>query len=457
MNIGVSIQSVIRKQVWYPCTYGSIDTDEIWKPKSLGIQTPKAKEIGFYVHVPLCKGICKYCPFNKFNWTSSRAEQYITAVKKEIRLITSQPYFENVKIIAGFFGGGTPTSLSTDQLVDLVEWCYKHLNVTPDAEMSVEATPNTIDEEKLRALRDIGINRLSIGVQSFHPHILQIMGRAHKGQQSIRAIELAHKVGFEVVTIDLLYRVPGQTLSDWEKDLRQALELDLDHLTTFSLFLDPGTPLHNEITAGNTIPQPDEEMDLAMYQMGVDILSKADYSLYSLYDFARPGKECLHHAINWQAPQRDYVSFGPGAFSFINNGESSHIYCNFNPLDKYINSVSKGCPPVDFGKKLSNEEEMSRYMVLGVNFLRIPRAPFLERFGVDVTEIYDEEFRKLQSWDLIQIDENDITLTNKGKIFLANVSKMFFTENNKGMPHIIGVELQQEEGLSLKGLERDNR
>lgn len=440
--------------VWYPCTYGPLDPNDIWANGPAETAAGQKKEIGFYVHVPLCKGVCKYCPFNKYNWTPARAEQFLEAVKEEIRLVTAQPYFETTQVVAGFFGGGTPTALDTGQLADLIEWCYQHFDIVPGAEMSVEATPNTIDEEKLRTLRSLGVNRVSMGVQSFDARLLHIMGRAHRGQQSIEAIELAHKVGFDVLTIDLLYRVPSQTLADWEKDLRKAVELDLDHMTTFSLFLDPGTPLYDEITAGNTIPQPDEEMDLAMYQMGIEILGEAGYHLYSLYDFARPGKECLHHAINWQAPQRDYPSFGPGAFSFIDNGETSHVYCNYNPLDEYIDSVHNGRQPVDFGKKLSPEEEMSRYMVLGVNYLRIPRAPFRERFGLDITQVYGEQLGKLESWGLIELNEEEMILTDKGKIYLANVSKMFFTRENLGMPHIIGVELQKGEGVSLVGLDR---
>ena len=440
--------------VWYPCTYGPLDPDDIWGSGLPSAATAQKKEIGFYVHVPLCKGICKYCPFNKYNWTPSRAERFLAAVKEEIRLVTNRPYFETAQVVAGYLGGGTPTALSTEQLVDLLEWCHQHLDIVPGAEMSVEATPNTIDEEKLRTLRSLGVNRLSIGVQSFDPRLLRIMGRAHKRQQSIQAIELAHKVGFDVLTVDLLYRVPSQTLADWERDLLQAVELNLDHLTTFSLFLDPGTPLHDEITAGNTIPQPDEETDLAMYQMGIEILGDAGYHLYSLYDFAQPGKECLHHAINWQAPQRDYSSFGPGAFSFIDNGEAAHIYCNLNPLDEYIDRARNGRQPVDFGKKLSRTEEMSRYMVLGVNFLRVPRAPFRERFDADIFQIYSEELQKLQSWGLIELTEEEMILTEKGRVYLANVSKMFFTDENRGMPHIIGVELQKGEGLSLVGLDR---
>jgi oxygen-independent coproporphyrinogen-3 oxidase len=193
-----------------------------------------------------------------------------------------------------------------------------------------------------------------------------------------------------------------------------------------------------------------------MYDMAVEILGQAGYNLYTLYDFARPGKECLHHAINWQAPQRDYVSLGPGAFSFINNGQASHIYCNINPLDEYVACVHQGHLPVEFGKKLSPEEEMSRYMVLGTNYLSVPRTPFKKRFGVDITQVYGKELQQLESWGLIRLDEQAMVLTGKGKTYLANVSKTFFTDENRGMPHVIGVELQKGEGLSLVGIEGES-
>jgi oxygen-independent coproporphyrinogen-3 oxidase len=441
--------------VWYPCTYGPLNPEDLWRPNTQAqISSPK-KEIGFYIHVPFCKGLCRYCPFNKYNWDEQRAEQYLTALKQEIQLVASNPYFKNTQVTAGYLGGGTPTTLSNRQLADLLDWCHQHFDIAPGAELTVEATPNTVNEEKLRVLRDAGVNRLSVGVQSFEPRLLRTMGRAHQGKQAIEALNLARKVGFDVLTIDLLYRVPGQTMEDWKKDLRQAIDLELEHLTTFSLFLDPGTPLYDEITSGNTVAQPDEDTELAMYQVAVDMLGDAGYNLYTLYDFARPGKECLHHAINWQAPQRDYVSFGPGAFGYIHNGQASHIYCNISPLDEYIDCINKGHQPVDFGKKLTLEEEMSRYLVLGVNFLKIPRSPFRERFGKDITEVYAQELQKLVEWELIEIDETELSLTEKGKVYLANVSKMFFTEENRGMPHIIGVELQQGEGMSLTGLNRE--
>jgi oxygen-independent coproporphyrinogen-3 oxidase len=189
-----------------------------------------------------------------------------------------------------------------------------------------------------------------------------------------------------------------------------------------------------------------------MYQMALDVLGDAGYRLYTLYDFARPGKECLHHAINWQAPQRDYAGFGPGAFSFIRGGEASHIYCNLSDLDAYVGCVQGGRQPVEFGKRLTREEAMSRYMVLGVNFLRVPLAPFRERFGVDLVHVYGRQIEKLASWGLVEVSDAEMALTEKGKLYLANVSKTFFTDENRGMPHVVGVELQKGEGLSLKGI-----
>ena len=433
---------------WYPCNYTKLDPDEIWDGAGL-----EGKEIAFYIHVPLCKGICKYCPFNKYNWTRQRAEQYLDAIKKEIQLVTSKSYFRKSKVIAGYFGGGTPTSLATEQLVDLISCCQHHFNIAPNAEMSIEANPDTIDKNKLRVLHDIGINRISFGVQSFQSQFLEKIGRNHKVQHSFNAIKFAQEIGFDVISIDLLYRIPRQTLADWKKDLKIAIELGLDHITTFSLFLDPGTKLLDEVASRNIPQQPSEETEVAMYQMAIDTLEDAGYHLYTLYDFARPGKECLHHVINWKAPQGEYPGLGPGAFSFIHNGKNGYIYCNISSLEKYISMVDNDRLPVDFGKRLSREEEMSRYMVLGVNFLKVQKRPFQERFGVHLEEIYGDALRKLEKWKLITVNDEEVILTEKGRIYLANVSKSFFTEENKGKPHIIGVELQKGEGLSLVGLD----
>jgi oxygen-independent coproporphyrinogen-3 oxidase len=253
----------------------------------------------------------------------------------------------------------------------------------------------------------------------------------------------------EVVTIDLMYRAPGQTLSDWEADLRLAGRLGLDHLTTFSLFVDPGTPMYEGDAMSGSAGQPDEETELAMYRMALDILGAEGYSLYTLYDFARPGAECVHHAINWRAPQGDYAGLGPGAFSFIRDGSASHIYCNESSLDRYADAIAAGRQPVAMGKRLSLEEEMSRYVALGVNFLRVPRDPFRRQFGLDLERVYAKELDRLICWGLVELGTQEMVLTDKGRIYLANVSKEFFTGENRGKPHVVGMELQKGEGLSL--------
>jgi len=434
--------------VWYPCHYYKINPVDVWQNSR-----EEKKEIGFYIHIPFCKGVCQYCPFNKYNWSKDKAEQYVATVKKEIEMVTKNAYFDNKTIVAGYLGGGTPTSLSTEQLKDIILTYKKCFRISENAEMTVEATPDTIDEEKLMMLKEMGYNRISFGVQSFNKRILKIMGRAHSGQRSIEAIQLAKKVGFDVISIDLLYKVPGQSMSEWEADLKTAISLDIDHITTFSLFLDPGTKLYDDTINGKALTQPDEAMELDMFHSAVDLLKKEGYYLYSLYDFAKPGKECLHHAINWQSPQGDYVSFGPGAFSFINNGNQSHIYCNINSLTEYFETVNEGKQPIEFGKVLTEQEEMSRYMVLGINFLKVLKEPFYKLFGMKIEDVYSSQLLQLNEWELINEDDTAITLTEKGKLYLANVSKMFFTDENRYMPHIIGVELQSGEGLSLGGLD----
>lgn len=439
--------------VWYPCTYGPLDEDAIWGTPRDGA-APAEKDIGLYLHVPLCKGVCRYCPFNKYAWTEALAERFLAAVREEIRHVSERPYFESARVVAGYLGGGTPTSLGARQLARLVEHCRRHFRFAPGAELTVEATPDTLTQEKLRALRDVGVTRLSVGVQSFEPRLLRAMGRADRVHDPRAILELARRIGFDVVTIDLLYRVPGQSLADWESDLREAARLGLDHLSAFSLFIDPGTPLYEAWTGGG-VERPGEDLELAMYRMAVEILGDAGLSLYSLYDFARPGKECLHHAVNWQAPQRDYVGLGPGAFSFIGSGGASHITCNLSAMPEYARAVANGRQPVEFGKRLTLEEETSRYLVLGVNFLHVPRAPFRARFGADLADVYGDTIERLLSWDLVALDDDALRLTDRGRIYVANVSKSFFTEENRGKPHVVGVELQRGEGLSLTGLRRD--
>ena len=414
---------------WYPCALERVNPDDIWKKK----------EIAYYVHIPFCKSICTYCPFFKQVYNEKLAKKYVDHLLKEIKLYSNLPYIQDSMITAGYFGGGTPTSLKMEDLLRLIDFINDNFNIHPKAEISCEANIETVDEKYISTLLDIGINRLSFGVQSFNDKFLKILGRNHTAEEVFSMIKIAREVGCSNINIDLIYRLPGQTLSEWEDDLEKAIELEPDHISCYSLGLGPGTKLFEKELKGEIPQRPSIEIDMKMYLLAREKLLEAGYVQYTVVDFAKPGKECVHHKINWEAPQGEYIGMGAGAFSFINGW----IFCNIHHLEDYITAISKGIYPVLLGKKLTAEEKMSRFMVLGVKCLRVSKEKFKETFGINVEDVYGEVLDRLEKYELITVDESWISLTVKGMLYVDNVSKSFYTKENYMKRQPRGVELAQ--------------
>ncbi len=411
----------------YPPLSGRVDPLEIWDTE------PEKKQIGFYIHIPFCQSICNYCPFNKYLWQPQKVELYLTALKKEIDMVARQPSLKKAAAAAGYLGGGTPTCLSADQLADLLDHCFRCFQMAASAEVTIEANPDTVAGEKLRALLRAGVNRISFGVQSFNDLALSMLGCRHRADQANAALAEALDTGFDNVGLDLLYRLPGQSLSDWERELGRAMDLKLPHITTPELSIEPGTRLYQEQRQGRIPPQADEAQTLAMYERGCEWLIDAGYHHYNLgYDFCLEGKECLYHRMNWQAPQQEVVGLGAGAYSYVNGT----TYFNLNSLDEYIDSLQKNRLPAAKGKKLSVREKMARFMVHGVYFVRVSKKDFTEQFGTAMDEVYGDVIGQLAGWGFITNEPEEIALTPRGKIYVNNVSKAFYEEKYRGESYV---------------------
>ena len=419
---------------WYPPAITPIDPTVIWRKK----------KIGLYLHIPFCKVICKYCPFNKYIWDSKKASDYVEALKKEIRFYDKIPYLQDCKIIAMYLGGGTPTCLTSKQLVEVISCCRESFDIRDDAEINIEVNPETAHAPKLEALFNAGVNRVSFGVQTFNERFLKMIGRPHKVRQAIFAVELAKQIGFDIINIDLLYRLPSQTLADWEKDLNQALDLNLNNLSIYELCTEPGTKLYEEIRSSKIPPQPDDETFTKMHDMAIKLLTEAGYRQYNqCYDFALPGRECLYNRMSLgSASQKEYIGLGAGAFSYING----YLYCNIHATKEYIQKINRDKLPVAAGKKVSKEEEMSRYMVLGMIGITLKKSKFKEQFGIDVEDVFGDVLKKLEAMHLVTIDSDTISLTHKGKIYSNNVSKSFYTINSRRKPQPVAVLVKEKYG-----------
>jgi oxygen-independent coproporphyrinogen-3 oxidase len=403
----------------YPPLTEPLAALEIWDREA-----PRRK-MALYVHIPFCRSFCKYCPFTKYLCRHEAVEEYVGALKREMEMAAQTPAMRHARIAAVFFGGGTPTCLDSRQLRGVLECARRHFSIAEDAEITIEANPDTVDRQSLKVLAEAGVNRVSFGVQSFDDDVLKMLGCRHDGDTARRAVKLALEAGLDNVGIDVMFGLPGQTAKDWDRALETALALEVPHITTPELSVDKGTRLYNELAAGALPPCPGEEGVVSLYMMGRRILEGAGYRLYNLgYDFAREGKECLYHRMNWEAPQHEVAAFGAGAYGYVNGA----AYLNEPRLEHYCLRLHNGLWPVVLGKRLSLPERMARYMVHGVYMKEVNKRRFLDIFGSSMDRVYGEVLRRLAGLGWIENHRECVQLTEEGIIFVNNVSKSFYPE-----------------------------
>jgi oxygen-independent coproporphyrinogen-3 oxidase len=276
--------------------------------------------LSLYIHIPFCVGKCRYCGFYSTRYSPDRADEFISGLKSEAALYRKDFIHRTFGSI--YIGGGTPTVLSPLQLVMLTRVIRESFPIDDNAEFTVEANPSTVTSEKLSLLLARGVNRLSLGVQSFSDEVLQILGRLHTGEQAADAIRLARIAGFRNIGVDLIYGIPGQTATHWEETLGALIALKPEHVSAYSLSLDDGSLFKREAEAGG-FTMPDDEVIAAMYESAVETLNNACYGQYEISNFSLPGYECRHNLNYWY--RGEYLGLGPGAWSFMSGTRSANI------------------------------------------------------------------------------------------------------------------------------------
>ena len=274
------------------------------------------RTLGIYLHVPYCLRKCRYCDFNSYpleGQGSGRLDRFLGSVKRESELRAGDPEIASAQARTLYMGGGTPTILSGRQLADLIGAVRGAFDLKPGAEVTIEANPGTIDREKLIELREAGVNRISLGVQSLSDRLLKFLGRIHTARESLRAIELVREAGFHNLNLDLIFAIPGQTVEDWRTTLELALQADPQHLSLYSLSIEPGTQFYEMCQQGELEPT-EEELELAMFQQAIEMLCAAGYQHYEISNFAQNGYRCQHSQRYWR--NGEYLGLGPGAHSF---------------------------------------------------------------------------------------------------------------------------------------------
>lgn len=364
-----------------------------------------------YIHIPFCEHICHYCDFNKVFLKGQPVDEYLDALEEEIRLTLEKHPAEPLHSI--FVGGGTPTSLSEKQLQRLLFSIKKYLPLEQDAEFTFEANPGDLSDEKFRVLFEGGVNRLSFGVQTFDNQLLKAIGRTHRAKDVLTSIEKAKKVGFENISVDLIYSLPNQTLEGFKETLQTALSLDIQHYSGYSLIIEPKTVFYNQMRKGK-LPVPGEDAEAEMYSLLMEQMQLAGFQQYEISNFAIPGYESKHNLTYWN--NEEYYGFGAGSHSYV-DGER---IANHGPLKKYMDPIWNGTLPSHNIHKVENNEKWEEEMFLGLRKIEgISVDHFIQKFGVDPLSLFKEEIDSLQSRDLIILQDDKIALTKKGR-FLGN-------------------------------------
>lgn len=367
---------------------------------------------GVYIHIPFCHQICNYCDFNKVFFHNQPVDEYIEAVGKEIAMaVNNMPeQFENIETI--YLGGGTPTALSPNQIRRLLELIAKHLNIDV-IEFTAEANPDELTIEKLRALKNGGVNRLSLGVQSFDQQLLQKLGRTHTNDDVYKAIDNAIAVGFQNINIDLMYGLPGQSIELWEDTLEKALLLNLPHYSAYSLIVEPKTIFYIQFSKG-MLHLPPEEQEAKMYDLLMERMEDSGLSQYEISNFAKEGFQSLHNKIYWD--NDEYAGFGAGAHGYMNGIR----YSNYGPIKKYLQSIHMGQLPILHRHQVSINEKCEEEMFLGLRKNEgVSYQQFEKKIGFSLNEKYGEIISKLMDDGLVMEEEGRVKLTRKGR-FLGN-------------------------------------
>ena len=369
------------------------------------------KEIGIYVHIPFCKSKCYYCDFVSYDNKNEKIDKYIDTVLAEIE-DNSKNFTKDHIVTTIYFGGGTPSFLESKYIKKVLEDIRRNFNISSDAEITLEVNPGTITEEKLKTYQMCGINRLSIGLQTTNDRLLKTIGRIHSYSEFLSTYNLARKIGFNNINVDLIFALPNQSLDDLKLDLENIIELNPEHISTYSLIIEKGTKIEKLIEDNSDeYKLPDDETERKMYWYIKNTLEKNGYKHYEISNFSKKGYESKHNTNCWL--QKEYLGFGAAAHSFIDGKR----YSNKKILSEYIfNFKSK-----DVDEDLNREDTAKEYMMLGLRMIDgVSISAFEQKFKLNPLMYFRFEIHKLTEENLIEVDLDNIRLTKKGLDF-ANI------------------------------------
>ncbi len=362
------------------------------------------RKLGLYIHIPFCVKKCNYCDFLSAPATNQVQKSYMETLQKEIEQKATE--YKDCIVDTVFIGGGTPTSVSYETVVDVIKTMKRCFTLTKDCEISMECNPGTVTGESLCAYRAAGINRLSIGLQSTDNELLKCLGRIHTYEQFLETYKMAREVGFDNINVDIMSALPNQTLKGYESTLQKVVDLGVEHISAYSLIVEEGTPFFDSFER-DELSLPEEDVERQMYYRTKEILEAEGYFRYEISNYAKEGYECKHNVRYWE--RRDYIGFGLGASSFYQNTR----YKNVDNLNDYFKADSY-MEKMEV-ENLSTEDCMEEFMFLGLRKTEgVSKNKFYNCFGKSMEEVYGQVLARLYDNGLMEDAGDMVRLTDYG-------------------------------------------
>lgn len=442
----INLDTVERDYVrWYPTSLGTFTQEEVQRAPST-----QPFSTGLYVHIPYCDKKCSFCNYNvqikDRNDDSTRdvVRTYIRAIKNHALRCKELGWHKNVRIDSLYVGGGTPSFLRAEELFDLITFFRTEFDFADKAEVSVEGNPISLDSEKIDALAKAGTSRLSIGVQSFEPRLLEILGRGVTRDENIEALRLARASQIPILNIDLIYRNPSQSTEELLESIRVARELGVNQVSLYPLWVRPKTEFHNAFVK-QKLSLPTEQDEFEQLIAAQLEFKRLGYEQYNVFDFVdKRANTCVNTFLQWQ--DGDWIGIGPGATSYFRGSFFIHTY----DTAEYVKKIQNGQDSVNAGLTLTRQERMERTMIFGLRMFPFLKERFFGQYGERVESIFGDKLRWLEDQGLLEQDAREIRLTARGIFHVNGISKLFYSPHRKGSLQTLG---RKKDGSLI--LERD--
>lgn len=375
------------------------------------------KKFSLYIHIPFCERKCYYCDFISFPRNEKNIELYINNVIKELSLYKDKLTDYTIDTI--FIGGGTPSCIDAKYIKEIMDYIYSNYNTKEIREITIEANPGTLESEKVRVYKEIGINRVSLGLQSLNVHILETIGRIHDSEDFLESLRVLRTEGFNNINVDLMFGLPHQTYEDLNITLNKVMDLGVEHISLYGLIIEEGTLINSWYKKG-MLQIPDEDLERYMYHNSILMLEEKGYEQYEISNFSKPGYECKHNLIYWRV--QPYLGVGLSSHSNI----FGKRFWNSSNLKEYNEPLNINILPIVGEEVIERDMEIAEYCILGLRLKDgIKRMDFKNRFGIKIEEIYKATIDKHSKNGLIYVDENRISLTTTG-LDLSNIVEVDF-------------------------------